>query len=236
MPLNSILRSPNWDRFTVVAAALLITATIARADTVVYNSFGPGFTITPLGDTGTFAIGPPGTSNYLGAPFSPSSTVDLTSLTGNWAAALTAAEDTFPLTNPVPITISIWSGSSTEPSTELESWALTVDQTATNYTLSSTTRPELVAGDTYWVLADYTDAQAANNFLGWGVNSAATTLGLWQSDTSATSLSLVSFENPQPALEVQGTPAVVPEPSTLVFLSAGFLSLWLKRRMAFNHS
>jgi hypothetical protein len=226
MPLNSILRSPCWDRLTpLVAAALLITATVARADTIVYNSFGPGFTITPLGDTGTFTIGPPGTSEYFGAPFLPSATVDLTSLTGNWAAALTAAENTFPLTHPVPITISIWSGSSSEPSTELESWALTVDQTATNYTLSSTTNPELVAGDTYWVLADYTGAEAANNFLGWGTNSAATTLGLWDSETSATSLNLETFLDPQPALEVQGTLVATPEPSTLLLTGMCFLGI-----------
>ena len=222
-----------WNRFApLLTAALRFSAIGARADTTVYNSFGPGMTITPLGDTGTFTIGPPGTSNYLGAPFAPSSTVDLTSLTGNWAAALTAAENTFPLTHPVPITISIWSGSSSDPVTELESWGLTVDQTATNYTLSSTTMPELVAGDTYWVLADYTGAEAGDNFLGWGTNSAATTLGLWQSDTSATTLGLVSIDHPQPALEVQGTPAVIPEPSMLLFMSVGFLCVLIKRRLA----
>lgn len=176
------------------------------SDIVVYNSFGPGMKITPVGSTGTYTIGPPGTSNYLSAPFSPSSTVKLTSLTGNWAAALSAAENTFPLNHPCSITISIWSGSRSEPGAKLESWTLTVDQKATNYTLTSITRPELVAGHTYWVLADYAGAQAGKNFLGWGINSAATTLGLWKSETSATSLSLETFEKPQPALEVKGTP------------------------------
>jgi hypothetical protein len=190
--------------------AMLVAAIGLPADTIVYDSFGPGLTITPTGITGTFTIGPPGTSNYLGAPFSPSSTVDLTSLTGNWAAGLNSV---FPLTTTSPITISIWSGSSSDPNTELESWALTVNELATDYTLSSTTNPELVAGDTYWVVADYTDGVDNNNFLGWGVNTAATTLGLWQSDTSATSLGLVSS---QPALEVQGALAAVPEPSTLL--------------------
>jgi hypothetical protein len=171
---------------------------------VVYDSFGPGMKITPVGSTGTYTIGPPGTLNYLAAPFTPSSTVKLTSLTGNWAAALTAAENKFPLNHPCSITISIWSGSRSEPGTKLESWTLTVNQTATNYTLTSITGPELVAGHTYWVLADYTGAQAGNNFLGWGTNSAATTLGLWKSETSATTLSLETFEKPQPALEVKG--------------------------------
>jgi hypothetical protein len=174
------------------------------SDIVVYNSFGPGMKITPVGSTGTYTIGPPGASNYLGAPFSPSSTVKLTSLTGNWAAALTAAENTFPLNHPCSITISIWSGSRSEPGAKLESWTLTVDQKATNYTLTAITHPELVAGHTYWVLADYTGAQAGKNFLGWGINSAATTQGLWNSETSATSLILVTFEKPQPALEVKG--------------------------------
>jgi hypothetical protein len=212
----------------LVALAMLIATVGLKADTIVYNSFGSGMSITPIGDTGTYTIGPPGTAQYFGAPFLPSATVDLTSLTGNWAAALTAAENTFPLTHPVPITISIWSGSSSEPSTELESWALTVDQTATNYTLSSTTSPELVAGDPYWVLADYTGAEAGENFLGWGTNSAATTLGLWESETSATSLGLVTFLDPQPALEVQGTPAVVPEPSTFLLTGICFLGILRK--------
>ncbi len=79
----------SWKRFSALLfAVLLATAAGARADTVVYNSFGPGMTITPMGITGTFTIGPPGTSNFLGAPFSPSSTVDLTSLTANLAAGL----------------------------------------------------------------------------------------------------------------------------------------------------
>ena len=218
-----------WNRLAAILwVALLVAPTALRADTIVYNSFGPGMTITTEGDTGTYTIGPPGTSNYFGAPFSPSSTVDLASLTGNWAAGLNAM---FPLTTTSPITISIWSGSSSDPTTELESWALTVDELATNYTLTSTTSPELISGNTYWVVADYTDGVDNNNFLGWGVNSAATTLGLGQSDTSATTLGLVDFENPQPALEVQGTPATVPEPSALLFLSVGFLSVWIKRRM-----
>lgn len=72
----------------LLATVLLISVAEARADVIVYNSFGPGMTITPIGITGTFTIGPPGTSNFLGAPFSPSSTVDLTSLTGNWAGGL----------------------------------------------------------------------------------------------------------------------------------------------------
>jgi hypothetical protein len=217
-----------WNRFAqLLAAALLLASTGARADTIVYNSFGPGMTITPIGITGTFTIGPPGTTNYMGAPFSPSSTVDLTSLTGNWAGGLNSV---FPLTTTSPITISLWSGSSSDPATKLESWALTVDELATNYTLTSTTKPLLVAGDTYWVVEDYTNGVDNNNFLGWGVNTAATTLGLWQSDTSATSLGLVTFENPQPALEVQGIPAVIPEPSTFLFMFVSFLCILTKRR------
>jgi PEP-CTERM motif len=159
----------------------------------------------------------------FGAPFSPSSTVDFTSLTGNWAAGLNAQ---FPLTTTSPITVSLWPNASGEPNTELESWSLTVDELATNYTLTSTTSPLLVAGDTYWVLADYTNAVSGNNFLGWGVNSAATTLGLWFSDSSATTLGLVSFDNPQPALEVQGT--AVPEPSALMLLCVGFVCVLVK--------
>jgi len=218
----------TYFRFPLLCAAVVIAATGAHADTIVYNSFGPGLTITPIGITGTFTIGPPGTTNYMGAPFSPSSTVDLTSLTGNWAGGLNSV---FPLTTTSPITISLWSGSSSDPTTKLESWALTVNELATNYTLTSLTHPELVTGDTYWVVEDYTNGVDNQNFLGWGVNTAATTLGLWQSDTSATSLGLVTFNSPQPALEVQGTPAAVPEPSMFLLMSAGILCVLIKRQL-----
>lgn len=225
MPLKSeVIRHGNR-LAPFLVAVLLIAATGAWADTIVYNSFGSGMSITPIGITGTYTIGPPGTSNYLGAPFSPSSTVDLTSLTGNWAGGLNSV---FPLTTTSPITISLWSGSSSDPATELESWALTVDELANNYTLTSTTMPKLVAGDTYWVVEDYTDGVDNSNFLGWGVNTAASTLGLWQSDTSATSLGLATYLDPQPALEVQGTPATVPEPSALILMGLGFLGVLMK--------
>jgi hypothetical protein len=193
----------------------------------VYNSFGPGMTITPTGITGTLTIGPPGTTNFLGAPFSPSSTVDLTSLTANLAAGL---DSVFPLTTTSAITFSLWSGTSSDPATELESWGLTVDELANNYTLTSVKHPELIAGDVYWAIADYTNGVNNSNFLGWGLNPGATTLGLWQSDTSATTLSLVTFDAPnQPALEVQGTPAIVPEPSMFLFMSLGLLGVFVKR-------
>jgi len=224
-----------WTGFALfVTTALLVAAPGAQADTIVYNSFGPGMTITPMGDTGTYTLGPPGTVNYFGAPFSPSATVDLTSLTGNWAAALTYAEDQFPLTNPAPITISVWTDSGGEPGTELESWALTVDQMATNYTLTTSSGPLLVAGDEYWVLADYTGAEAGDNFLGWALYSGGSSLGLWASDISATTM--VLYTSGDPVLEVQGTPAVVPEPSMLLVLSVGFLVVLIKRRMTLDHS
>jgi len=222
MPLKPILTS---QLSRLLPAILLISVGEARADVIVYNSFGPGMTITPIGITGTFTIGPPGTSNFLSAPFSPSSTVDLTSLTGNWAGGL---DSVFPLTTTSPITVSLWSGSNSEPITELQSWALTVDELATNYTLTSAVTTNLVAGNTYWVVADYTNGVDSENFLGWGSNPGATTGGLWQSDISATSLALVS--GPQPALEVQGTLTATPEPSAFLLVSVGTLGLLITRR------
>ena len=76
----------------------MLIATIGlRADTIVYNSFGPGMTVSPLYPFG-FSFGPPGTANYLGAPFSPSATVDLTSLTGSWGAGLNEMDSIAPFT------------------------------------------------------------------------------------------------------------------------------------------
>jgi hypothetical protein len=211
------------------ALAMLIATIGSRADTIVYNSFGPAMTITPLPNIpGGYFVGIPGTAQFFGAPFSPSATVDLTSLTGSWAAGLNAMDSIAPFTHPAPITISIWSGSSTgELSTELESWALTVDQLSTNYTLTSTTSPELVAGDTYWVLAGYTGAEGGENFMDWGVNTATTSLGLWEL-AGATNLDLLTSDSP--ALEVQGTPTTVPEPSTFLLTGIGFMSILLRSR------
>ena len=213
------------NRALSVSLVFLFATIGLQADTIVYNSFGPGLTITPEGDTGTFTVGPPGTTNYMGAPFVPITTVDLTSLTGNWAAGLNAE---FPLTTTSGITISIWSGSSSEPGTELESWSLTVDEEANNYTVTSTTNPKLIAGDTYWVLEGYTDGVDNNNFLGWGLYSGATTLGLWESDISPTTLAV--FTGTEPALEVRGTPAAatVPEPSALLLMTAGALCVFAR--------
>lgn len=211
-------------RLMLLVAVTLAVTTAAQATTVVYDSFGPGLTITPTGNTGGYTIGPPGTAMYMGALFSPSSAVDLTTLTGSWEAGLNAA---FPLTLTSPITVSLWSsGSRGEPLTQLESWSLTVDELATNYTLTSTTHPLLVPGKTYWVVEDYTDGVAGNNFLGWGLNSAAKTLGLGASDVSVTTLSLYAQENP--ALEVVGT--AVPEPGTLLLMGGGIFMVAACRR------
>jgi hypothetical protein len=222
-PQQSRIRT-LWSSFTLLVAATLVATTEAHATIVVYDSFGPGLTITPMGDTGGYTIGPPGTTMYMGAPFSPSSTVDITSLTGSWEAGLNAA---FPLTITSPITVSLWSGSTSEPVTQLESWNLTVDEMATNYTLTSTTHPLLVPGITYWVVEDYTNGVAANNFLGWGLNTAAKTLGLGESETSATTLFLSTDENP--ALEVVGT--AVPESGTLLLIGSGIFMVVFRKRL-----
>jgi hypothetical protein len=227
MPQNLRIRNLRIRPMLFGALAMLIATIGLRADTIVYNSFGPGMTITPLPNpTDGYFIGPPTTVQYFGAPFIPSATVDLTSLTGSWGAAL---NDVASLTNKdAPITVSLWSGSSSGPASELESWALTVSLVVSNYTLTSTMSPELVAGDTYWVLAGYTGAVPGENDMVWGINSAATTLGMWDSLESATTLEVILDNTAQPALEVQGTPTTVAEPSTFLLTGIGFLSIMMK--------
>jgi hypothetical protein len=67
-------------RFLLLSAFAFLLSTISpHADSVVYNTFGPGFTTNSLYGK-LIDLG----GSFLGTPFSPSMTVDLISLTGSW--------------------------------------------------------------------------------------------------------------------------------------------------------
>jgi hypothetical protein len=210
-------------RFLVLSAFAFLLSTISsHADSVAYNTFGPGLSTDSvygkLVDSG---------GSFLGTPFSPGSTVDLTSLTGSWDSG----KFTGPQPPPRTITISLWTNPNGQPGTELESWQLSVTAMLENYTLSSSLHPLLLSGSTYWVLEFFTGGGAGDT-IEWGRSSSAPAGGIWSGD-SATSLSLGFPSFPIAALEVDGTP--MPEPSSFMLLGSAVLGLGVWRRRGVRH-
>ena len=200
-------------RFLAVPVfALWLFTVCARADSVVYNTFGPALTTNNLYgkliDNG---------GSFLGNPFSPSTTVDLTSLTGSWDSSKFIGPQPLPRT----ITISLWTNSNGQPGTELESWPLVVTGTLANYTLDSALHPLLSSSNTYWVL-EFFIGGAPGDTIEWGWSSTAQAGGIWSGD-SVTSLSRGFTSFPLPALQVKGTS--VAEPGSLMLLGSVVLSL-----------
>jgi hypothetical protein len=195
--------------------ALSMLVTGVRADTVVYNTLGPA---SP--DDGWISG-----SGLFGIPFSPSTTVNLTSLTGQWYDATE------------PLSVSLWSSDAGgQPATELESWTTTISDEVANYTLVSTTNPLLTAGQTYWVEAQApVDPTNGFSFLFWGIDVDTPTGGVYIGD-SPTDWSAAFPDDGAAALEVQGTvPSVAPTPesSSVLLLASGLLAfgmLYWRRR------
>ena len=206
-------------RFVALSLFAFLLLTIpSRADSVVYNTFGPGLTTDSLYGK-LVDIG----GSFLGTPFSPSTTVDLTSLTGSW--------DSGKFTGPQPpartITISLWTDLNSHPGTELESWPLLVTGTLANYTLTSSLHPLLSSSDTYWVL-EFFIGGGPGDTIEWGRSSTAPAGGIWSGD-SPTSLTPGFLTLPLAAVQVEGTPVSEPDSLTLLGVSVlGFCVLLQK--------
>ena len=210
-------------RFLVLSAFAFLLSTISsHADSVVYNTFGPGLTTDSLYGK---LIDPGG--SFLGTPFSPSTTVDLISLTGSWDSG----KFTGPQPPPRTVTISLWTNSNGQPGTELESWQLLVTATPEDYTLSSSLHPLLLSGNTYWAL-EFFAGGGPGDTIEWGRSSSAPAGGIWSGD-SAASLILGFPSFPVAALQVDGTP--VSEPSSLILLGSAVLGLGVWRRRGLRH-
>lgn len=201
--------------------AFLLLAIPSCADSVAYNTFGPGLNTDSLYGK-LIDLG----GSYLGTPFSPSATVDLTSLIGSW--------DSGKFTGAQPpartITVSLWTDSSGEPGAELESWALPVTGSLANYTLASSLHPLLSASSEYWVLEFFVGGEPGDT-IEWGRSSTASAGGIWSGD-SPSSLTLGFPTFPLAALEVEGTP--VPELGYLTFIGISILGFCVLLRKGFG--
>lgn len=204
----------------VVAALSVALTTTAHAGPIVYSNLGPGGTFNP---SSGLAV-----SDLFGNVFSeateffPSADYVLESI----SVALRSGLNEFDL-----ITLSLIQGSDPLTGTVVESFALDdVTTTPQLYTLSSITRPQLVSGQQYWLMLAPANTNAESTAATWLENvifAGEFTGGL--STLTYVNGSLVNSHFFQPAFEVRGEPAVVPEPTTMMLVGSGIAALLTRR-------
>lgn len=197
--------------FSVVA---LLVVPSARAETILYNSFGPGDAVSTAAAFFGFEHGEEGGPDFLFArafPFVPNATATLTSLDMPLEFPFSFTEGT--------LQVNLYASSGGLPTTLLENFAGNSSQTGRGtFRFDSSLHPLLKGGTTYFVEATVT-----------GVAD-----GLWfLSNTSPGSVpDVLRIDNGpfqiaggtrdfQTALRVNGELAATPEPATLVLLITG---------------
>jgi hypothetical protein len=190
--------------FATLVTVLVCAPAPARAGTVLYGNFGPGYAgDSPLGYGAGFA--------FFGTTFTASAG-------GTLQQVEISIED-----GPLNITGGLYTNSGGEPGTLLESWNISIpsnDDTIT--TLTSVVNPAIIAGTQYWfVLANPTVASFT-----WLANDDNVLGGSYGGSTLAGLSGGGNAIDPAPGIELMGNSSV-PEPATGCLFGAGCLGLGL---------
>jgi hypothetical protein len=178
---------------------------------VIYSNMGAGFP----GDSPAFFAS---TTLFFGTTFTTSGGGSLLNVSTDLSASQTS-----------PIVAALYTNSSGQPGTLLESWSIMVPIIVKPppipplTTFASVLNPLLSSGTQYWFVM----TTATNNTIYWAENDTAVNGGVW-GGTSLTTLGQVSSGLPTPGIQLNATP----EPVSGWLLASGTLVLMVLRRLS----
>ena len=196
---------------SLIVLAICWTSGLLSAG-IIFSNIGAGFP----GDTPAFHASGSGGNLFVGTTFTTSGTGNLLSISTELAANPTST-----------LSVGLYTNSSGEPGTLLESWSIIVPIYTGSLppltTFASVLNPSLSSGTQYWFVVTTT-----NNTINWAQNDKAVNGGLWSSLTSLSTLSQVVLNSPTPGIQLDSTP----EPVSGLLLATGTLLLMVVRRFS----
>jgi hypothetical protein len=193
--------------FLLVTSLLWIPGCLSAG--VLYSNLGAGFPGDSPGNDSIFSFSQQ--TYYFGMPFT-------TTAGGSLSSILVDILSDEGLPTP---SAGLYTNSSGEPGTELESWSVSVPSASSVTTLYSVLNPSLSPGTVYWFV--FTLPMVNGSDFTWKENDESVDGGPWSSLSSVNSLLQANAELPDPGIEVNS----VPEPATGAMLAFGALVLSL---------
>jgi hypothetical protein len=219
-------------------AALLLGCATASGDVIV-NTFGPGGSVGANNFTFGISAQPLtlfAVESQLAVGFTPLHNITLDRI----ADAIATTQGIS-----VPFALSVVADNNGSPTGQtLESFVATANTSPTLGSVLSLSRPALLAGQRYWILAASTNPfpSFSSDTFGWSLGQNPAGLSLAMGSAASTppflgpSWSVNDTPAAIPALEAEGTPvqaATAPEPSSLALLGVGLARVgcrWWRRR------